>query len=316
MPITTTTPSSNLLLLPLSKYRLFTTSPPSFATTDQSKTQGPIGNPATAPIPPEQQPEQPEQPPTTEPTPVDQPQTPHRRRSRAIYYSAVFLLAGLSFGTLLRLTLSPPPLPAPGSPEDLYLISKIQARGSHLPLVRALSSDPAWTSWDAYSGLEAAVSTHTQPISVVRSRITSGPLSGSNGLAFQRIFHNSSTGEVVSVVYFGPSTAGWPGIVHGGALATVLDESLGRCAILQFPARTGVTARLELTYRSPTITSDFYVVRTRPIVREGEIDPAKTARKMWVEGTLETEHGRVCVEAKALFVVPKGVKLKPLVEGF
>lgn len=104
-------------------------------------------------------------------------------------------------------------------------------------------------------------------------------------------------------------------MVHGGAIATVLDETLGRCAILRFPARTGVTARLELTYKAPTIATRYYIIRTRPLVKEGE-DPAKSDRKMWVEGTLETAEGRVCVEAKALFVVPKGVKLKPLVEGF
>lgn len=154
---------------------------------------------------------------------------------------------------------------------------------------------------------------------MVSARISSGPLSGSHGLAFQRIFYNKETGELVSVVYFGPATTGWPGVVHGGALALVLDETLGRCAILKFPARTGVTARLELTYRAPTIASRYYVVRARPAVTEnGESadEKSKSDRKMWVDGTLETLDGKVHVRAKALFVVPKGVKLAPLVEGF
>ncbi|OTA56876.1 hypothetical protein K449DRAFT_299262, partial [Hypoxylon sp. EC38] len=234
-----------------------------------------------------------------------------RRRRRGFYYSAVFLLIGLSLGTALRLTLSPPPLPAPGSAEDEYHTSSIRARGSSLPIVQTLSSDPSWESWDAYTGFQ----TQPNPQRIVQSRITTGPLSGSRGLPFQRIYHNRSTGEVLSVIYFGPGTAGWPGVVHGGAIATVLDESLGRCAILKFPARTGVTARLELTYRRPTLASGYYVIRTRPMINADE-DPAKSERKMWVEGTLETLEGKTCVEAKALFVVPKGVKLKPLVEGF
>ncbi|KAI1399873.1 HotDog domain-containing protein [Hypoxylon fuscum] len=238
------------------------------------------------------------------------PKSPPRQRGRGLFYSATFLLVGLSLGTLVRFTLVPEPLPEPGSPADTYMQSRIRADGAALPLVQQLSHDPAWISWDAYSGLQS-----TQTAQMVQSRITSGPLSGSAGLPFQRVFHNPRTGEVVSVVYFGSATTGWPGVVHGGAIATVLDETLGRCAILRFPARTGVTARLELTYKAPTIATRYYIIRTRPLVKEGE-DPAKSDRKMWVEGTLETAEGRVCVEAKALFVVPKGVKLKPLVEGF
>ncbi|KAF3063774.1 hypothetical protein GL218_02349 [Daldinia childiae] len=230
-----------------------------------------------------------------------------RRRRRGIYYSAIFLLIGLSLGTLIRLSLAPPaPFPH-GSPQDQYHVSKIRDEGSALPLVRALSSDPTWKSWDAYSG--------AQSTNMVQSRLTSGPLGGSHGIPFQRVFRNTKTNEVISVVYLGTATAGWPGVVHGGALATLLDESLVRCAVLLFPARTGVTARLELQYRAPTLTSSFYIIRTRPMIREGE-DPSKSDRKMWVEGTLETLHGKICVEAKALAVVPKGVKLNPLVEEF
>ncbi|KAI2637608.1 HotDog domain-containing protein [Hypomontagnella submonticulosa] len=239
--------------------------------------------------------------------PLDTTESQPRHRSRGVYYSAVFLLLGLCLGTAARFAIVPPEPITPGSDQDRFELSRIRAAGAQLPLVRALSEDPAWRSWDAYSGSQTA--------DMVRSRITSGPLGWSHGLAFQRIFHNPATGEVVTVVYFGPATSGWPGVVHGGALATVLDESLGRAAILRFPARTGVTARLELQYRAPTLTAGYYVVRSRPLVREDD-DPAKADRKMWVEGTLENEKGKVCVEAKALYVVPKGVKLEPLVEKF
>ncbi|KAI0897308.1 HotDog domain-containing protein [Annulohypoxylon nitens] len=239
-------------------------------------------------------------------------------RPKKRFRRIIWLLLGLCLGTTLRFTLSPPPPPAQGSAEDDLLTSQIRSKGSTLPLVQSLSLDPSYESWDAYSSFSSPPTHTSKPAShktVVQSRITSGPLSGSRGLPFQRIFHNATTGEVVSVVYFGSGTGGWPGVVHGGALATLLDESLGRCAILRFPARTGVTARLELQYRQPTLTSGFYVIRARPM--EDERDSAeKRERKLWVEGTLETMDGKTCVEAKALFVVPKGVKLKPLVEGF
>ncbi|KAI0838225.1 HotDog domain-containing protein [Hypoxylon sp. FL0890] len=292
-----------------SQLRLFSLSQLRFAA-ENPKSQDPVVEAAVSaatPIAPSQlQPQ-----PTLDNTPSPSEQPPRRRRRRGLYYSTLFLLLGLSLGTALRLTLAPPPLPPPGSAEDAYLTSSIRSRGSSLPIVQSLTADPSWDTWDAYTGF------HAQPNApkLVSSRITTGPLSGSRGLPFQRIFHNASTGEVISVIYFGPGTAGWPGVVHGGALATVLDESLGRCAILKFPARTGVTARLELVYRRPTMTAGYYVIRTRPMINADE-DPAKSERKMWVEGTLETLEGKTCVEAKALFVVPKGVNLKPLVEGF
>ncbi|ORY67321.1 HotDog domain-containing protein, partial [Pseudomassariella vexata] len=226
-----------------------------------------------------------------------------RSRRRGLIYSTIFLCVGISVGSLFRFSIAPPPLPTPGSPEDAYVISEIHTQASRLPLVQTLSSDRAWTSWDAY----------TEPLNSrggAAPRVTLGAMSGSRGLPYQRVFHNASTGEIISVVYFGGGLAGWPGVVHGGALATVLDESLGRCAIKRFPARTGVTARLELTYKRPTTTNVFYVVKVRP---DGS---RKSDRKMWVEGHVETATGKVCIEAKALFVVPKGITLMPMSEGF
>ncbi|KAI0147519.1 hypothetical protein GGR57DRAFT_493849 [Xylariaceae sp. FL1272] len=242
-----------------------------------------------------------------------------RRRRRGLYYAIVFLLLGTTGGTFLRLTVAPPGLPPQGSDEDQYLQSKIQAAGAALPIVQRLSADPSWTSWDAYAGVSRTPVEGR--ISHAETRITSGPMAGSSGLAFQRIFHNASTGEVVTVVYFGAGLAGWPGVVHGGAIATVLDESMGRCAILRFPARTGVTANLDLSYRAPTLTNNFYIIRSQPMVTDGDEVVAadgsrRSDRKLWTQARMETEKGKLCVEAKALFVVPKVIQLKPLAEGF
>lgn len=76
----------------------------------------------------------------------------------------------------------------------------------------------------------------------------------------------------------------------------------------------GVTANLELSYRAPTLINRFYILRA-------EVDESKanhnTDTKKWVKGVLEeVGTGKVCVEAKGLFVVPKGVKLARLEEGF
>ena len=72
---------------------------------------------------------------------------------------------------------------------------------------------------------------------------------------------------------------------------------------------SGVTANLNLTYKAPSISNSFYIVRAWPVA-EGSTDT-----KGYVEGRLETPEGRVCVEAKALFVVPKRVKVPEIAEG-
>lgn len=114
----------------------------------------------------------------------------------------------------------------------------------------------------------------------------------------------------MNIVYIGSGTDGWLGIVHGGVLATLMDESLGRVAALTFPARTGVTANLNVNYRAPVDANDFYVVHT-------QLDPERsTDRKAFVQGQLRGLTGKVYVEAEALFVVPKKFSLGSMENKF
>jgi acyl-coenzyme A thioesterase PaaI-like protein len=196
----------------------------------------------------------------------------------------------------VRLVIVPPPLPLPGTRDDELMIKYVQKEAERIPLVKSLTKDPSWTHYEAYGGIPADERQH---------RLTSGPLGGARALGgFQRIFTHVDTGEIVSVVWFGGAIAGWPGVTHGGVTATVLDESLGRAAIQQFPSKTGVTANLEMNYLRPVITNNFYVIRAMP-QKEGSTD-----YKQFVSGRLETLDGNVCVEAKGLFVVPKKYKTK------
>lgn len=208
----------------------------------------------------------------------------------------------MAAGQYVRLIIAPPPLPAAGSKEDELMIEFLQKEGLKLPIVESLSADPNWEFHDAYTGM-------TEEEKSVR--LTTGPLAGARAMGgFQRIFYNKTTGEGVAVVWFGGAVAGWPGVTHGGLVATILDEQLGRCAIRQFPSKTGVTANLEINYLKPVVTNSYYVIRTMP-TKEGMTD-----RKMWVTGRLETLEGRVCSEGKALFVVPKNLKTKSLADSF
>ncbi|KAF5876988.1 putative thioesterase family protein [Botrytis fragariae] len=237
--------------------------------------------------------------------PIPSPSSPKRKRSlRPTIYASLFLLIGLTTGQYVSLVLSPPALPEPSSPSDELMTSWLHAQASKIPLVQSLTEDPVWQSWDAYSTFTPEERPH---------RLTTGPLGGSRSIGgYQRVFYNSTTGEFISIVYLGGALGGWPGVVHGGLIATIMDESLGRCAIRQLAAGTGVTAQLSLQYLKPSVTNAFYVVRCTPVIGEeggGE-------RKRWVEGRLETLEGRVCVEAKGLFVAPKNYKTRVITAGF
>lgn len=188
------------------------------------------------------------------------------------------------------------------------MIAYIHQQAATLPVVQSLSADPAWVSHEAYTSLPPAERAR---------RITTGALAGARALGgFQRVFTHVQTGEVVTVVWLGGAVAGWPGVTHGGAIATMLDETLGRCAARGLEGSTGVTAHLELNYLTPVQTNGFYVVRATPQVAPDDGTGDGSRRKMWVRGRLETTQGRVCVEARALFVVPKTYATRPIKTGF
>jgi acyl-coenzyme A thioesterase PaaI-like protein len=126
----------------------------------------------------------------------------------------------------------------------------------------------------------------------------------------QRIFWNEKDQECVVVLYFGHGLDGWLSIVHGGALATVIDEALGRVALRSLPARTGVTANLNVTYRAPVSTGEFYSIHAR-------LDEERsTERKAYVHGQIRSMTGKLCVEGSGLFVVPKNLPLRKVTDEF
>lgn len=182
-------------------------------------------------------------------------------------------------------------------------------------MVKHLLADLEWSTFhhEAYEGVPPAA----RP-----QRITSGPLAGSRGVgAYQHVFHNPSTGEVVAVVYLGAGTIGWPGVVHGGAIATLLDEHSARAALRDLAAGGGgglLTANLDIAYKRPTLASDFYVLRARAVPEEALApeERGKRGRKVWVDASVETVDGKTCVECRSLFVSPKSVSLRRVPENF
>lgn len=127
-------------------------------------------------------------------------------------------------------------------------------------------------------------------------------------------FMKKDGSEMYAIYYVGTHVSGHPGVVHGGFLATMLDEGLATCAFASLPNHVGVTAQLDITYKRPTAASQYLVLKATTTQAEG--------RKVWTNGFIQnldeftrSKTGAVAtnlVEAKALFIEPRHAKVSKL----
>jgi acyl-coenzyme A thioesterase PaaI-like protein len=217
-------------------------------------------------------------------------------------YAALFLAIGSTLGTTASSFIAPATLPSPWSKEDLAHLNILKQSARELKLFVDLERNKDWIHWEAYESM---------PHEGRESRLTTGPMGGHRGLGYQRVFCNTKTGEFIVLLWLGKALAGWPGVVHGGASATVLDECLARPALRKMEAegtaRAVVTARLELQYKKPVTSGGWYVVRSNV---EEHSEGRNGSRKFWCNGSLEDLEGVVHVAGRALYVAPGGDKLK------
>lgn len=81
---------------------------------------------------------------------------------------------------------------------------------------------------------------------------------------------------------------GYPGIAHGGILATIMDELAGRAAMIGEEQPFRVTAKLEARYRKPVPTNQPLKLIGRLVERRGRI--VRTHAEIWLpDGSLGAE---------------------------
>jgi acyl-coenzyme A thioesterase PaaI-like protein len=117
-------------------------------------------------------------------------------------------------------------------------------------------------------------------------------MGNARGLAMR--FYSAGPGEVEARYTVDAVYQGYPGIVHGGIIAAMLDEVVGRVMMTDDPNRLFMTAKLELRFRSPV-----------PIGQElrlhGELESQK-GQMTFARGALFLPDGTLAVEAKAALV--------------
>ncbi|KAF4767477.1 hypothetical protein HAV15_009523 [Penicillium sp. str.  len=143
----------------------------------------------------------------------------------------------------------------------------------------------------------------TIPEPLRERNLTAGTLAGPGKIVVPPYVFSERGGKtMISLMYLGGDVCGHQGIVHGGLLATLLDEGLARCCFPALPNKVGVTANLNIDYRAPAMANQYVALRAETVKVEG--------RKAWVEGRIETlpidgTEPVVLVEAKALFIEPR-----------
>lgn len=88
----------------------------------------------------------------------------------------------------------------------------------------------------------------------------------------------------------------YPGIVHGGVVAAMLDETSGRAVLLEDDNRLFVTLKLETTFRKPTPTGV-------PLTVVGWIVQDRGTR-VKAAGEIRLPDGSVSAKCTSLLVLP------------
>lgn len=163
-----------------------------------------------------------------------------------------------------------PVLPAHDDSAGRRLHAKlIETEMSNLSIVRRLNKDSGFES------IQNGTHVYTNSTLQVPGGINVAP----------RVYRSKESGETVAVYHVGYKVTGFPFIVHGGILATLLHETFSTDAEAGWKIKN-----LDIKYRAPSLANQFLVVRSHK-KKDGS-----------VEGSVQNAHGKVLVEASADFI--------------
>jgi uncharacterized protein (TIGR00369 family) len=100
-----------------------------------------------------------------------------------------------------------------------------------------------------------------------------------NIFGLQLNFYEVQPGMVKAETIISEHFQGYPGVVHGGIVAAMLDEVSGRSMIRGEPPRFMVTAKMEVRYRKPV----------------------PTGKRLLLEGRAKEDNGKIAVVTGAIY---------------
>jgi uncharacterized protein (TIGR00369 family) len=114
-----------------------------------------------------------------------------------------------------------------------------------------------------------------------------------NPVGLKLDFYTTKPGQCRSELILPSQYEGYPGIAHGGILASILDETGGR-AFMDDPNHFMVTAQLNVRYRKPVPTE-------KPLVVVGTAGDRR-GRVSYAHSEIQDVNGEVLAEAELVLV--------------
>lgn len=116
-----------------------------------------------------------------------------------------------------------------------------------------------------------------------------------NPFGLKMTFYDTAPGEVLAEYTVPAHFQGYPGVVHGGIVAAMLDEVTNRTFMQDDPPRFLVTANLSVRYRKPVPLGKLLTLKGHAERERGKVVFAK-GEIYDTDGTLLAEADAVCVE--------------------
>ena len=117
-----------------------------------------------------------------------------------------------------------------------------------------------------------------------------GDNSGGMKLTFEQ---DNMNRKIVGRFVLGERYQGGGGFAHGGIIATLLDEAMGK--VCRFREARAVTAELTVEYLKPVTTAQEIIVEGRETEQKG--------RNLFMAGEIRNEAGEILARGRARFVV-------------
>lgn len=128
--------------------------------------------------------------------------------------------------------------------------------------------------------------------------IVTHTLSKAGGILIKPIiFYNPETNETVTIIHAGYRLCGYPFIVHGGILASFLNETYKRNASLSTQTSSNLkddfkVENLTINYKNPTFANQFLIIKTK----QRELIDKRTTE---LESVIESQKGKILVKSVA-----------------
>jgi uncharacterized protein (TIGR00369 family) len=111
-----------------------------------------------------------------------------------------------------------------------------------------------------------------------------------NATGLHMKFYENEPGVVEATYTVDEKFQGYPGVVHGGIIASMMDEVMGRVFMGNDPPRFMVTAELKIRYRKPVPTCEPLNLRGEAVSDNGRVGRAV--------GTIHDSKGNLLVQGE------------------